>query len=551
MVVTGVGVNMAVTPLRIPFTNMKFKPDLPSNTLGPDEYNIGRNVETNIRGINSVYGDEAILSNIPGHIIYIEAGYRNNLDFSFIAVTREGYFYGINAAGITNLTPGNTAIAGYTDDTQFTSCWAGDVLFLNDSLHAPYYLIPTETRFRQYDHAPDNYVWNYLSPAFGGNYVSLTAGFLRIFSTPNVGSILIAGNLTYVDTTGNTIRLPTTVQWSQAFGVNAGPTTWAPTLTNVANQVDMPIKGPIVDGFVCQGNFYVLSQWECVVLSPIAYTSTVAPILGIQPMNQSRGLLNENCWANADGVVYGLDARDIWEFNGTQFESLGNQQVKDYLYGIGGVGGAINTTYSDRIHLINNTEKNQIEIYYPNQSSTGWANEMIAYRYDLQLWQPPRDVSNACMTVESPRWTGNTYMQASRGVVYAQGNVSNSQLVQKDIGTSFLNNQPIEAIFQRDNITFGPQVPYSSQVMVHRILPELNGTANANVTFTVGGANSVASQFTYASSVTTPVITDTPWVQIDANQCRTVSVIANASSTTDSFTISALNWQLTVVSDSR
>jgi hypothetical protein len=536
---------MKMSTPRIPFTAMKFKPDLAENTLAPDEYNGGRNIETNNRGINSVYGDEAILSNIPGNVLYVDAGYRDNENYSFIVVTLEGKFWNVNAAGIFDVTPGGGNIAGYNVNIQFTSCWSGDVFFLNDTIHAPYYLLPTETEFRQYDAPPDNYIWNY-----NPNWISLSAGFLRIFSTPNVGSILIAGNLTAIDTMANVIRLPTTIRWSQSFGTNSGPQTWAPTLTTIANELEIPVKGPIVDGFVCQGNFIAMSQWEAVIFSPIAYTSTSAPILGIQPLNQSRGLLNENCWANADGVVYGLDARDIWMFNGTKFTSLGNQQVKDYLLGIGGNPGVINSQYSDRIHIINNTDKNQIEIYYPNQSSAnGDCNEMIAYRYDFQLWQPPRDVSNACSAVESPVWTGNTYQVASRGVVYAQGSVENSQLVQKDIGTSFLDGAPIAAEFLRTNITFGQ--PYSAEVLVHRILPELNGTANATVTFTVGGANSIASPAVFQPSVTTAVVNDYPWVQIDQNSARMVTLIANATSATDSFTMSGLNFQITVVSDDR
>ena len=286
---------MALSPVRIPFTNMKFKPDLPSNTLAPDEYNAGRNIETNIRGINSVYGDELILSNIPGNIVYMDAGYRDNLNYVFIVVTLEGHIYQVSAAGITDVTPTVITLTGYTQDTQFTSCWSGDVLFLNDTINPPMYLIPSETQFRVYGYPPDNYVWNY-NPAWS----SVSAGFLRLYATTNVGSILVAGNLTAITTGGQTVRLPTTVQWSQSFGVNSGPTTWAPTITNIANQLEIPIKGPIVDGFVCNGNFIAMSQWEAVIFAPIAYTSTSAPILGIQPLNQSRGLLNENAWANAD-----------------------------------------------------------------------------------------------------------------------------------------------------------------------------------------------------------------------------------------------------------
>ena len=37
--------------VRIPFTKMTFTPDVPSAALGPNEYNDGLNVESDVRGI--------------------------------------------------------------------------------------------------------------------------------------------------------------------------------------------------------------------------------------------------------------------------------------------------------------------------------------------------------------------------------------------------------------------------------------------------------------------------------------------------------------------
>ena len=51
--------------VRIPFNNMTFSPDVPSTSLGPNEYNDGINVETDVRGVRSVAGDQEILSNVP------------------------------------------------------------------------------------------------------------------------------------------------------------------------------------------------------------------------------------------------------------------------------------------------------------------------------------------------------------------------------------------------------------------------------------------------------------------------------------------------------
>ena len=52
--------------VRIPFNKMTFSPDVPSTALGPNEYNLGKNVEADVRGIRSVSGDEEILPAVTG-----------------------------------------------------------------------------------------------------------------------------------------------------------------------------------------------------------------------------------------------------------------------------------------------------------------------------------------------------------------------------------------------------------------------------------------------------------------------------------------------------
>lgn len=538
--------------IKIPLANMSWTPDVPSQALQPNEYNAGQNIETNVRGIQTVLGDEEILSAVPlnEEPIYITGGYRSNGVFWYIVATRtvtdQGRWYGISPSGITNLTPGvggdpAASIAGYLPNIPITADWNGTYLFVNDSVQAPMYLTPEDNEFSLYDAAPDNYVWNY-----NPDWSRLTAGFMRLFATPNVGSILVAGNLTAdVISSGLTVNYPYTVRWSQAFGIDSGPISWEPTLSGVANELEVPVRGPIVDGFPLAGNFYIMSYWDTVVFSPISYQSSTAPILGVRLHNQGRGLLNENCWAAADDVVFGVDARDIWVFNGNQFKSIGNQRVKDFFY------SNLNPLYQDRTFMLNNTNKNQIEIYYADLDSVGWPNKMISYRYQMDVWNPPRDVSFASHAAEGPRYellpnATMGYNQASRTAVYTRA-LPNSQIVQKDQGNEFLDSTPISAVFQRDNITLGQ--PYSMQSLIHRILPEVSGTGN--ITVELGGANSVGSAATFKPAVVIAIDSDYPWVQIDQNAYRVNSIRVSSDSISDDWTLTSLNWQFIPTEDSR
>jgi hypothetical protein len=491
-------------------------------------------------------------------------------NFVYVVATVEGKWYMITTGGITNITPGvganpNVALSGYTNDINITTSWVGNVLFINDTLRPPMYFLQTATEIYLYGSPPDNYVWNY---DIG---VSATrAGFVRNFCSPNVGNILIAGNITKDYTAGATVNYPTTVRWSQAFANTGAPASWVPTLNNVANEQEIPVRGPIVDGFFLGGNFYVCSYWDTVVFSPIAYQNSTAPIFGIRLFNQGRGLINNNCWSNTDTNVYGVDSRDIWVFNGSDFAPLGNQKVRDYFY------ANLNNTYSDRLFMVNNTQKNQIEIYYPDLNSTGWCNRMLSYRYDLQVWNAPKQINGACNACEAPIFTNNVInvipLLASRTVVYVRG-VADGKLVQKDQGYEFLTTETnpdgnINSLFRRDNIKLLKD--YSGKLMVHRILPEvvnLGAIHNdnneipiypspGNITVTIEGANSVGSIPTSKTPVTIPVDANgsnskNPWAQINQNAFRVNTIELSNSSNTDIWMCSATTWQVTQVEDDR
>jgi hypothetical protein len=200
--------------------------------------------------------------------------------------------------------------------------------------------------------------------------------------------------------------------------------------------------------------------------------------------------------------------------------------------------------------MVNNTQKNQIELYYPDLTSTGWCNKMLSWRYDLNVWNAPKDISNACMATEGPVFTGGAFKYASRTVTYARGGVSGQKLVQTNRGNSFINGASIPALFERNNIVLqtadGP-VPYSSKVYAHRLLPEVAGTGTINIT--VGGANSTAQPATYGETETVSVVTDNPWVTTQQNTVRTLSVKVESNDATNTWNMTALNWQATVTED--
>ena len=629
---------------RIPFSKMSFTPDVPSTALGPNEYNQGSNVETDVRGIKSVYGDQEILDTVPGTPIFVTGSYRQDGNFWFVVANVEGDWYATTNTTWEKITPneGDTlqpAIAGYTIATNITESWNGTVPVFNDNVGNPMFWpdvgtgAPVLVRYGTLTELPfsslsypsagvvrinyttsqatipfdiggyvlvqnantanfnnnwlvldstttyvdiecpltsiaigvaptvnQSYVWNYLPET----WTSLKAGFVRMFASPNVGSILVAGDLTITDVDSVVTRYPTTISWSQAFGLNQMPATWEPNLlVNVADQLGMPLRGPLQDAFPSNGQLYVCSYWDTVVLSPLNYTTTSDPILGVRLFNTGRGLLNPSCSVNTDKIVYGIDARDIWMFDGQQFTGIGNQRVKNWFY------DQLDPAYTDMIHMEVNTQKNQIEIYYPTTTAdNGVPNKMLSYRYDLDVWNAPRDVVNAIFTIESPVWSydvgSSTWFNdpASRCVVYAQG-AAGGKLVMKDQGTEFLvtGTNPtgtITSVFRRDNIKLLKD--YSGKMMVHRILPEVNNVDQRGITIvpstgsidiTIEGANSVGSASSSSTPITVQLDTDNPWAQINQNSFRVNNIEMGDASTTDTWICAAITWQFTQTEDDR
>ena len=633
-------INSDYNEVRIPFAKMTFTPDVPSTALAPNEYNDGQNVETDVRGIRSMAGDQEILNTIPGTPTFVSGGFRQNNEFWFVVATTEGVWYASNGqTDWYDITPTDPNFnPAYDQATNITEAWNGTVAFFNDEQNPPMFWpdavdavlvmysnqVPLDinditpvtgtTRLVEFDTLASppfavgayvaitnvlpryyNGTWlvtactvndvtiecnvsdaygsgGNVAPAYTWNYnadwSNVYAKFMRLYNTPNVGSILVAGNLTATNAVTDATELyPVTVQWSQTFGLNQAPTTWTPTVTNVANQLEVPLRGPALDAFPCNGQFFLCSYWDTVVFSPINYATTSAPILGVRQFNQGRGLLSSNCWANTDKLVYGVDARDIWVFDGQDFQGLGNQRVKNWFF------DQLDPENYDRVYMETNTQRSQIEIYYPDTNATnGVPNKMISYRYDLDCWNAPRDVDDATFSCEAPvfNYSESVWqpLLSSRTVVYARG-LTNQKLIQKDQGYQWYNGDPIESVFRRDNIKLLKD--YSGKLMVHRILPEIvnigavSNESNdipimpgyGNVSVTIEGANSVGSSAVSVNTVVVPVNSDgtsvekNPWAQIDQNGFRVNTIELGNTSNNSIWMCSATTWQVTQVEDDR
>ena len=122
-------------------------------------------------------------------------------------------------------------------------------------------------------------------------------------------------------------------------------------------------------------------------------------------------------------------------------------------------------------------------------------------------------------------------------------------MIQTNQGNNF-SGSAINAYFERNNLTLqgkdGP-VPYSMTTYVHRLMPEVSGTGSLNIT--VGIANSTQESTKYATTNTVNIDTDRPWVNPQQNKGRTITLKFGTNDATDTWLVSAMNWQATVTED--
>ena len=128
---------MTISVVKLPLAKMTFSPDVPSAALGPNEYNAGKNVETDVRGIRSVAGDQEILSYVPGTPTFVTGGFRGDDYFWFVVATTEGKWWASSSTVWTDITPSVGDFTQYAQNTNITEAWNGNVLFVNDEWNPP------------------------------------------------------------------------------------------------------------------------------------------------------------------------------------------------------------------------------------------------------------------------------------------------------------------------------------------------------------------------------------------------------------------------------
>jgi hypothetical protein len=201
--------------VRIPFAKMSYTPDVPSTALGPNEYNVGINVETDLRGIRSVAGEQEFFDDLDGTPTFITGGFRADTEFWFIVATTEGKWWATYNGTWQDITPVGGDFTGYTQATNITEAWNGTVPFFNDTFNPPMVWLDGDATLTLYSNLLPTDIDDIVFSSATEQYLTFSNTFVATGSTIS-GLTLTIGTVTGGSST------PTVGQYLSGTGVTAG-----------------------------------------------------------------------------------------------------------------------------------------------------------------------------------------------------------------------------------------------------------------------------------------------------------------------------------------
>lgn len=391
----------------------------------------------------------------------------------------------------------------------YSSCYLGEVLYVNNPAYAPVYITTSMSEFQ-----PMPY-WN------SGWYCSSLRSF---------GDYLVALNVTK-----GGVQYPTMFKWSDTVLAGGPPDSWDSTnaATNAGENILEALESPIIDGLALRSAFVIYATNQVW----LAEQTGTALIFNFSRIFTDGGIISRNCVVEVNGKHYVFGPYDIYVHDGVTKQSLAENRVKEFIF------SNLNNSYSDRFFVTNMPQTNEILFAYVSADtpiafpSTTGCNRGAVYNYAEDTWgfvdlpnvlgmgladmNPSLTWSTAPSTMTwgniGGTWYSSTdpYRVQIFGVQSAlPGYVPNSRVltydfVDKGTGTfSFLPDSNAQAFLQRvgldldgANLTQNTKIAASNGAMsytnespsnletykiVKRVLPQITMFGNQPVTVTVG-----------------------------------------------------------------
>jgi len=242
-------------------------------------------------------------------------------------------------SSVTNASETDVTVSGYTPsavEAFWTSTTIGNIVFINRSDRAPWFLGATGTRFTSI--APG-------SPGAGDWNATWSCRVLR----------QCAGALVALNVTKGATNSPTLVKTSAPVALNTLPS-WDQTnpATLATENTLSALDGPIQDACGLGQDLIIYGARECWRMhadgSTFVYNYTKLPF--------KKGSLNTNCSVEIDGKNYVFGIDDLWVHDGISEKSLCDQKVRDFIF------SSANVARADAFFVSHNPRLNEIYFCY-------------------------------------------------------------------------------------------------------------------------------------------------------------------------------------------
>lgn len=247
-----------------------------------------------------------------------------------------------------------------TAPTQYTSCVLSDVLYLNRESHAPRYWGPSSTSFAQLPN------WD---ADWRCNIFRAYQDFLVAFAVEKSGTYF--GQM---------------VKWSDATLAGTYPDTWDATLASgLQGENELAeMSSEIVDANNLRNSMIIYGQretWLMQFTGDATYPFTFSKIFG------EVGAIGRNCSVEVNGKHYVFGTTDLWVHDGTSWQSIANQRVRDFVF------GSANQNLTDRYFVSHDPTTRTVRFHYVSGdqdvtflSPSLGCNKVAAYCYESNTW---------------------------------------------------------------------------------------------------------------------------------------------------------------------
>lgn len=259
---------------------------------------------------------------------------------------------------------------GYTPvfvDAHWTSYTIGNLVYVNREGRPPWYLLPSETKFRDLSTA------TYATPADKWD-PTWTA---RIIA--QCGGAVVALNVTKGAT-----EYPTMVKTSSIVQNGTIPASWniADPATLATENILQAMDGQITDACQLGSDLIIYGMREAWRMHADGSTQ----VFSYTKLSSAKGVLSTNCSVEIDGKNYCFGIDDIWVHDGISEKSLCDTQTRDFIF------SSLNIARADKCFVQFNPRLNEIMFGYASGDplvkfkNVNGCNRAAVYNLTTETW---------------------------------------------------------------------------------------------------------------------------------------------------------------------